>query len=300
MFEKLGVVTNCWAKVLEGGARFEELMVRFGEKGFRHLEIRDGGYLRHSAFGRFIEEIEGAMSHYSDKAWKEICEKTRMGKGLGRLLIGKDRYLLDSMIDFSRAAEGLILSYAFERPWLTRPENMEADNERIMRAIKLSYLFSPERARLRFVALDPVDEVRHEIAVANLKRYRSLLPDYPMIYALENSHQSATLTLRLALKGGISLTYDEANTYRPEGIMLNEPEEFWSVVKCADLASIHLKQKGSEGVLPRLGKGLVDFPAMFKRLRAMGYNGDYLFENSPTDDPLEDALQSRAFILSCQ
>ena len=78
MFDKLGVVTNCWAKVLEGGARFEELMARFAEKGFRHLEIRDGDYLRHSAFGRFIEDIERAMSHYSDEVWKEICEKGRL------------------------------------------------------------------------------------------------------------------------------------------------------------------------------------------------------------------------------
>ncbi|MFH1490795.1 MAG: hypothetical protein ABII06_17965 [Pseudomonadota bacterium] len=300
MFDKLGVVTNCWAKVLERGARFEGLMARFAEKGFRHQEIRDGGYLRHSEFGRFIEDIEGAISHYSDGVWKEICEKDRLGKGLGRLLKGEDRHLLDRMIDFSRVAKGLILSYAFACPWLTRPENMEADNERIRQAIKLSYLFSPERARLRFVALDPVDEVRPEIAISNLKRYRSLLPDYPMIYALENSHQSATLTLQLALKGGVSLTYDEANIYRPEGIILNEPEEFWSAVKCADLVSIHLKQKGPEGVFPRLGEGLVDFQAMFRRLRAMGYTGDFLFENRPTDDPLEDALQSRAFILSCE
>ena len=46
MFEKLGIVTNIWAKEIENGARFDDLMVEFGTNGFRDMEVREGDYLR--------------------------------------------------------------------------------------------------------------------------------------------------------------------------------------------------------------------------------------------------------------
>ena len=42
MFDKLGVVTNIWAKRMEDGDQFQELAVQFGQDGFQHLEVRDG------------------------------------------------------------------------------------------------------------------------------------------------------------------------------------------------------------------------------------------------------------------
>ena len=41
MFEKLGIVTNIWAEEIENGARFDELMVEFGENGFKDMEVRE-------------------------------------------------------------------------------------------------------------------------------------------------------------------------------------------------------------------------------------------------------------------
>ena len=64
----------------------------------------------------------------------------------------------------------------------------------------------------------------------------------------------------------------------------------------ADLTSVHLKQKTPAGVLPRVADGLVDFAPMVRRLQAQSYSGDLLLENAPSATPLEDALQSRAYL----
>ena len=299
MFEKLGIVSNIWATVIEGGARFEDLVAEFARNGFKDVEIRDGDYLRNSEFGDFIHKIETAMSRYSDEEWKIISEKIHVGKGWDDIVKEEDRSLLDRVGEFVHLAEGLVITYAMQYPWLTRPRDVKADNERIIQAIKLSYLFCPEQARLRFVAINPVSEIDSSVTTANLERYRSLLPDYPVVLAVENARQSAPLTLDLAIQGGALFAYDEANIYGTDGTALNPPEEFWNSVKVENLTSVHLKQKRAEGVLPQLEEGFVDFPAMIPRLRELGYAGDLLIENSPTDEPLEDALRSREFILTC-
>jgi hypothetical protein len=82
MFEKLGVVTNVWAERLVRGDRFEDLARQFGDNGFKHMEVRDGDYLRNSAFGSLIQEIESAMESCTDDQWKGICETMwRDGEG---------------------------------------------------------------------------------------------------------------------------------------------------------------------------------------------------------------------------
>ena len=61
MFEKLGIVTNIWSQEVEKGARFDELMVEFGANGFKDMEVREGDYLRNSAFGELVQQLESAM-----------------------------------------------------------------------------------------------------------------------------------------------------------------------------------------------------------------------------------------------
>ena len=75
MFDKLGVVTNIWAKRMEDGDQFQELAVQFGQDGFQHLEVRDGAYLRNSEFGNLIQEIETAIGAYTADQWKDICRR---------------------------------------------------------------------------------------------------------------------------------------------------------------------------------------------------------------------------------
>ncbi len=74
MFEKLGIVTNIWAKEIENGARFVDLMVEFGTNGFRDMEIREGDYLRNSEFGTLIQKIEDSMLDYTDAEFKTLCD----------------------------------------------------------------------------------------------------------------------------------------------------------------------------------------------------------------------------------
>ena len=290
MFEKLGIVTNIWSVEMQNGARFDSLMVAFGENGFRDMEVREGDYLRDSAFGAVITQLESAMADYADAEWKTLSEAVWNGKPHPT----KHPALFDEVAAFTRKATGLTLSYAMSHPWLS--DFGEKDTERIITAKKLAYLLCPSRARLRLVDLDTEDEIDEAVAVANLKRYHTLLPDYPMIFAVENARQSALLTLKLAIAGGAKLTYDETNTYRADGTTLNSPEAFWASVEMSHLTSVHFKQKTADGVLSEVGDGFVDFRAIAAHLRERDYTGDLLLENTPTSHSLADALRSRDYL----
>ena len=290
MFEKLGIVTNIWSVEMQNGARFDNLMVAFGENGFRDMEVREGDYLRDSAFGAVITQLESAMADYSDAEWKTLAEAVWNGKPHPT----KHPALFEEVAAFTRKATGLTLSYAMSHPWLS--DSGEADTERILTAKKLAYLLCPSRARLRLVDLDTEDAIDEAVAVANLQRYHTLLPDYPMIFAVENARQPASLTLKLAIAGGAKLTYDETNTYRADGTTLNSPGAFWGEVQMSYLTSVHFKQKTADGVLSEVGDGFVDFRAIAAHLRERDYTGDLLLENTPTSHSLADALRSRDYL----
>lgn len=296
MFDRLGVVTSIWAKRMEEGDRFEDLAVEFGNNAFKHMEVRDRDYLRNSQFGGLIQEVEAAMERYSDDQWKSICEAIRSGGSWGDYTKMKDQTLFDRMSKFVARTNGLVLSYAISHPWLSRPKDVEADNQRMIRAMKLAYLLCPHQARLRLADHESTGEVDQLAVITNFNRYRSLLRNYPIVLAVENALQPATVTLDLAVQGGVLLTYDEANTYRPDGTTLNVPKAFWNAVKIENLTSVHLKQKTAEGVLSQLGDGFVNFAAIVHRLKERGYMGDLLLENTPTDQPLEDAIRSREYL----
>ena len=294
MFEKLGIVTNIWSAEMESGARFDELIVEFGANGFKDMEVREGDYLRNSEFGERIERLESAMADYTDAEYKTICDA----------IWGKQPYetkhatLFTEIAAFIEKASGLTLSYAMSHPWLSSPKDSEADTQQIVKAKKLAYLLCPAQPRLRLVDLDTEGDIDASAAIANLKRYDALLPDFPMVFAVENARQTATLTLKLAVAGGAKLTYDETNTYRADGTTVNPPDEFWGAVKMTDLTSVHFKQKTEDGVLSEVGDGFVDFRAIAECLKTQDYTGDLLLENTPTAHSLQDALRSREYLLN--
>lgn len=295
MFEELGIVTNIWAEEMENGASFDELMVEFGANGFKDMEIREGDYLRNSEFGELVEQLEAAMPAYTDTEFRTICDAIWTEQPYE----SRHPTLFEAVAVFAKKASGLTLSYAMSHPWLSAPTDSEADIQQIIKAKKLAYLLCPRRARLRLVDLDTEGDIDASVAVANLKRYSGLLPDYPMIFAVENARQTATLTLKLAVAGSVKLTYDETNTYRADGTPVNPPDEFWRAVKMTDLTSVHFKQKTEAGVLSEVGDGFVDFRAIATHLKTRHYTGDLLLENTPTAHSLQDALRSREYLLNC-
>ena len=295
MFEKLGIVTNIWAEEIANGARFDDLMVEFGTNGFKDMEVREGDYLRNSEFGQLIQELEVAMSVYTDAEFGSICDAVWTEQPYE----SKHPALFKEIAAFTEKASGLTLSYAMSHPWLSPPVDNEADTQQIIKAKKLAYLLCPERPRLRLVDLDTEGDIDASAAIANLKHYAALLPEYPMIFAVENARQTATLTLKLAVAGGAKLTYDETNTYRADGTPLNSPAEFWRAVEMTDLTSVHFKQKTAAGVLSEVGDGYVNFRAIAEHLKTRHYTGDLLLENTPTAHSLQDALRSREYLLSC-
>ena len=294
MFEKLGIVTNIWSEEIENGARFDELMVEFGTNGFKDMEVREGDYLRNSEFGETIQQVESAMPAYTDAEFKAICDVVWTEQPYET----RHPTLFAEVGSFVQKAAGLTLSYAMSHPWLSAPKDNEADTQQIISAKKLAYLLCPSRPRLRLVDSDTEGEIDESAAIANVKHYNALLPDLPMIFAVENARQTATLTLKLAVAGGAKLTYDETNTYRADGTTVNSPDEFWGAVKMADLTSVHFKQKTEEGVLSEVTDGFVDFQAIAERLKTQHYTGDLLLENTSTAHSLQDALRSREYLLS--
>ena len=295
MFEKLGIVTNIWSEEIEKGARFDELMVEFGANGFKDMEVREGDYLRNSEFGEFIGQLESAMSAYTDAEFKAICDTVWSGKAHET----KHPSLFEAVASFAEKASELTLSYAMSHPWLSAPKDRETDTQQIVSAKKLAYLLCPARARLRLVDLETEGDIDEAAAIANLKHYKALLPDYPMIFAVENARQTATLTLKLAIAGNAKLTYDETNTYLADGTTVNPPDEFWSAVEMSDLTSVHFKQKTEAGVLSEVGDGFVDFQVIAEHLKTRQYTGDLLLENTPTAHSLQDAVRSREYLLRC-
>lgn len=296
MFEKIGVVTNCWSQAMEGGERFEDLAVQFAENGFRQLEIREGDYLQDAEFGEFIRQIQNAMEHYEDSQWRQICDDIHQSEKWTSMVKGEDRPLWERIYEFSRITEDIVFSYAIAHPWLSKPENIDMDDSCIRDSIKLAYLLCPQNARLRLVDLETSGELNKDAAVSNLKRYGSLLLELPVSLAVENAHRSTLEILGLAIEGKAKLAYDEANVYQLDGSAFNSPEAFWQAIKKEDLISVHLKQKTADGVLSIVGDGYVDFRSMFNHLRNIDYDGDWLFENMPSGQPLEDTIQSRTYI----
>ena len=300
MYEKLGIVTNIWAKRMGSGDSFEDLASQFGENGFREMEVRDHNYLRNSAFGDMMREIEAAMGAYTDEGWKAICEALWREASWGELVMVEHKSLFDKVNEFVKKMSDLTLSYAASHVWLAEPDDLDADNARIIQAKKFAYLLCPYAARFRIVDVETDGEIDTGVAVANAKRYKSLLPSYPMVFAIEHGRQSATWTLELARHGGCPLIYDQANTFRSDGTASNEPEDFWSTVRNNDLASVHIKQRTADGISTQIADGFVDFKSILKHLTRLGYKGDLLIENTATDQPLEDALVSREYLLKCE
>ena len=297
MFERLGIVTNIWSKRMGGGDGFVALARQFGDHGFKDMEVRDGDYFRDSPFGSFIQQLEAAMGRYTDDQWQTISDAIWRREAWQDSAQAGDGALFQEVNTFVDNVRDLTLSHAISHAWLAPVQDTEADNRRIIRAKKLAYLFRPHGARLRLVDPTTQGEIDPHVAIANVRRYRSLLPDYPMTFAVENARQPATFTLNLAVESGALLTYDEANTYDNDGATVNTPDEFWRAVKMENLTSVHFKQKTADGVPAQVGDGYVDFGRIARHLAEANYGGDLLLENTPTDRPLEDAIRSRAYLL---
>ena len=143
MYEKLGIVTNIWAKRMESGDSFEDLASKFGEKGFREMEVRDHNYLRNSEFGDMMRKIEAAMYAYTDERWKTICEALWRGASWSKLIKAEHKSLFDQVSEFVGKMSGLTLSYAASHAWLAEPHDLGGDNARIIEAKKFAYLLCP-------------------------------------------------------------------------------------------------------------------------------------------------------------
>jgi hypothetical protein len=295
--EKLGVVSTIWAKCLSAGDQFEDLAQCFGKEGFSHIEIRDGDYLRNSDFGGFISEIVKMSEHYSAAEWKEMCEALSFGGNPAAAIRPADRPFFERIRRFKKKTLGITFTYALQHPWLSRPDDVEAHDRQIISAKKLAFLFSPNCARMRLVDLCSREPIDTSVAAANLDRYQSLASELPIIHAVENSNQSAFLTLKIAAEAGFFMVYDEANLFLPGERILEPPERFWESLDPRSLVSVHLKQKSAEEVLPHLGPGRVDFPGILRRIREISFTGDLLLENAASENPLQEAKMSRNYLL---
>jgi hypothetical protein len=296
--EKLGVVSTIWAKCLSAGDQFEDLARCFGKEGFSHIEIRDGDYLRNSDFGGFLSEIVKTSEHYSAAQWKGVCETLSSGGNPAEAIRPADRPFFERISRFKEKTLGITFTYALQHPWLSQPDDEEADDRRIISAKKLAFLFSSNCARMRLVDLCSPELIDTSAAAANLDRYQTLASELPIIHAVENSNQSAVLTLKIAAGAGFFMVYDEANLFLPDDRILEPPERFWESLAPRSLVSVHLKQKSAEEVLPHLGPGRIDLAGILSWVQKISFTGDLLLENAASENPLQEAKMSRNYLLS--
>jgi hypothetical protein len=295
--EKLGVVSTIWAKCLSAGDQLEDLALCFGKAGFSHIEIRDGDYLRNSDFGFFLRDVEKVSEHYSAAAWKGVCEALSSGDNPAAAIRPADRPFFKRIRRFKEKTVGITFTYALQHPWLSRPDDKGAHDRQIITAKKIAFLFSSTCARMRLVDLCSPEPIDTSAAAANLDRYHSLASELPIIHAVENSNQSAYLTLKIAAEAGFFMVYDEANLFLLGDRILEPPERFWESLDSRSLVSIHLKQKSAEEVLPALGPGRVELSCILSRLRKISFTGDLLLENAASENPLQEAEKSRDYLL---
>ena len=154
---------------MESGDSFEDLASQFGENGFREMEVRDHNYLRNSAFGEMMREIEAAMGAYTDEGWKAICEALWREASWGELVMVEHKSLFDKVNEFVKKMSGLTLSYAASHVWLAEPDDLDADNARIIQAKKFAYLLCPHAPRFRIVDVETDGEIDTGVAVANVQ-----------------------------------------------------------------------------------------------------------------------------------
>lgn len=298
MFDKLGIVSNCLAKRLADNDSFEKLINDFIRNGFLHIEIRDGDYLRQSAFGGILKKVEVTIQHYSDVEWQQICVALhhKTSPDLPTLRSQDRRDIIDFYQRLQTNPE-VTFSYAMAHSWTGPSENVAADDACIIRAKKMAYLLSPTKARLRLVDLAVEQPVDESTAISNLRRYQSLIPECPVVLAVENSQLPPHVILHMATQSKVKLAYDEANNFYPDGMLIGDTKLFWERVEGHQLVSTHLKQKNHDGVRARLGEGFVDFPVLLEQLLDLSYEGDWLLEYRATDQPIQDAIQSREVLL---
>ncbi|MDX2446133.1 MAG: hypothetical protein QNK29_02910 [Desulfobacterales bacterium] len=298
MFDKLGIVTNCLAKRLADNDSFENLINDFIRNGFLHIEIRDGDYLHQSGFGGILKKVETTIQHYSDVEWQQICGALhhKTSPDLPMLRAQDHRYIIDFYRRLQTNPE-VVFSYAMAHSWTGPSENVAVDDACIIRAKKLAYLLSPTKARLRLVDLAVEQPVDESTAISNLRRYQSLTPECPVVLAVENSQLPPHVILHLATQSNVKLAYDEANNYYQDGKLIGDTKLFWERVGGHQLVSVHLKQKNHDSVCAVLGEGFVDFPVLLEQLLDHSYDGDWLLEYRATDQPIQDAIQSREVLL---
>ena len=299
MFDKLGIVTNCLARRLSANESFEQHVENFVQNGFTHIEIRDGKYLRESEFGKILQGIETAMQHYTNAEWQRLCMALRhFAPQDAPGIRTQDLPPMEGSYRLLHLPPKTTYSYAIAHHWMRRPEEAADDDASISRAKKLAYLLSPTHARLRLVDLNVKEPVDETTAMLNLQRYRSLTPECPVTLTVENSGLPPHLILDLAVKSDVFLAYDEANNFRQDGTTIGDTEAFWGRVETGQLVSVHLKQKSSRGVRACLKDGFVDFPVLVNRLSNLSYDGDWLLEYRATDQPLQDAIDSRKYLFA--
>ena len=138
------------------------------------------------------------MPAYTDAEFRAICDAIWKKQSYET----RHSTLFAEVAAFVQKASGLTLSYAMSHPWLSPPKDSEADTQQIMSAKKLAYLLCPARPRLRLVDLDTEGDIDASAAIANLKHYNGLLPDFPMIFGCRERSTNRHTDLKVSGRRG--------------------------------------------------------------------------------------------------
>jgi sugar phosphate isomerase/epimerase len=268
---KLGIVSNCWKVLLDGGTPLEELIARGCELGYRVIELRQG------ALGAF-EDARG-------------------------------RPLPELLSQLPRQFDDVQFNLAVEMPFLDPAATVDPVrwDEAFTGAQALSGRFPPH---LRLVDLttgpDRFEEIAAEDLAASLILGAEALAEANGCLSVEHAREpwkllhgalSHARRSRPDLAPHLKLCYDPVNLLMTADAP--DPTAVTQSLTADELSMVHFKQRRSGTPLPTVAEGEIDWTAQAAAIRSLDYSGPGLFEIAPHEDVWNHLEESRRYLVGC-
>jgi sugar phosphate isomerase/epimerase len=272
-FREYGIVSNCWKFQLQSGQLLTGLLSEAVERGFRHVELRQG------FLGEF-ETIAGDAARSAD-ARDLLDELTLRFPELQMNLAISIPCFGDALDDDDPGfREGLAAAIALSRG--------RAPHLRIVDTQTRTVTLSPEtrqRAARRLVQMTrSLIEVGGMLTVEHA--YQAWSDFWSVFHAARQQLRDQALQLRCC--------------FDPCNLLITEPVSSVAAIVDSvlpDTASmIHLKQRRDGQILPRLETGDLDWRHLMALLDRHGHRGPWFFEIAPDSDVWQNLEQAKSMV----
>lgn len=251
-----GIVTNCFQRQLDGGAKLFELIEEAERRGYRAIEVR------HGSLGEFAD-TNGLPNAAKLTVLPERFPDVRFNLAVPVPFLGNEADQRAAMFSAGRWAADAV---AGEMPPHLRLVDLATADAAIERDGTTAVAGRLERLVAAMAEIDGVLSI--ENGPQRWELFREVFDA-----AREESGPDAHRLM---------LCYDPCNLLmtadRPD------PAAVTASLDAADVSMLHVKQRKDGVVQPDLCAGDLDWPAQLAALRQIGYAGPAMLEIAPGDD----------------